>query len=50
MGEIPKPPPEPEQNPEPMPKSDEPWWIKFPWADSIEEVWEEIDDHIKDEG
>jgi hypothetical protein len=20
-----------------------PWWIQYPWADSIEEVWEEQD-------
>ena len=30
-------------------KVEVPWWIEFPWADSIEEVWAEIDDQIKDE-
>jgi hypothetical protein len=27
-------------------KSEEriPWWVQYPWADSIEEVWDEIDE------
>jgi hypothetical protein len=25
-------------------KVEVPWWIEYPWADSIEEVWDELDD------
>jgi len=34
--------PAPEEENQATP-NDVPWWILYPWADSIEEVWEELD-------
>ena len=36
-----------ENEPDPIEEweaTDPPWWVLYPWADSIEEVWDEIDD------
>jgi|WetSurSiteA1Bulk_404760.scaffolds.fasta_scaffold06581_10 hypothetical protein len=38
-----------EQTPTPPPEPEEPWWVKYPWADSIEEVWQEEDDLDRDD-
>jgi hypothetical protein len=28
-------------------KIQKPWWVRFPWADSINEVWDELDDESR---